>query len=185
MDTMQILGIVIFAGVLVIACLTPLLNKIKEKKEAKEKETRQKWELEEQKRNKEEIFNQLAFLAKEVFGVDLHLIHESGTQDEIVRIVNLRGHEAAQACVNQDKTNRGENIKLYIRPKDRDEYLHPEQFTWDEMAHEFKIAWSEKRNLAIQIAPELTNRMPHFSEFEPLKSYNAEYLLQKKAKSIS
>ena len=53
--------------------------------------------------------------------------------------------------------------------------------SWDEVSKQMKIAWASLRNLALEAVPELKDRLPHFSEFEPLKSYNADYLLKKKA----
>ena len=100
-----------------------------------------------------------------IFAVKLEDIHESTTQDEIVRIVNLLAIETSMACVNQDKYVRG--------GCGRD---------WSGSANLLKIKWSEARKFALKIAPELADRLPHFSEFEPLKSYNAEHLLKKKTK---
>lgn len=101
-----------------------------------------------------------------VFGIELDTIHESGTQDEVVRLVNLLAIETSVICVHQDKGKRKGNLHAAV----------------DGDVYSAKRKWSEARNLALQICPELEERLPHFSEFEPLKSYNAEHLLQKKVK---
>lgn len=90
--------------------------------------------------------------------------------DEIVRLVNLQAVNIAKLCVQQDKVNRG------IFSTSQDSYL-------DEELKSCKRNWSSSKNAVLKIEPNLDDRMPHFSEFEPLKSYNAEHLLKKKAKS--
>ncbi len=93
-------------------------------------------------------------------------VRESHVKEEIIRQVNLLAKQTAEACMNQDKANRGK-IETYRLGR---------------KAYELKIQWSKARDLALKIAPELADRLPHFSKFEPLKSYNAKHLLQKKAR---
>jgi len=70
------------------------------------------------------------------------------------------------ACVKRDK---------FIRRPNK------ESFGVQEYAIKEKREWTELRNFALEIAPRLADRLPHFSEFEPLKSHKAEELLQKKS----
>ena len=136
------------------------------------------------RKNKEEILNRLNEDAFETFCVELDTINEKGAQDEIVRIVNLLAHETSEACMNQDKFGRREKVRPYLNPGN-DDTLFPDYIPWSTVADRLKISWSKTRNLALQIAPELADRMPHFSQVEPLKSYNEEHLLQKKTNSVS
>ncbi len=125
----------------------------------------------------------LDYFCKKKFGVSLDSIHESHSQDEIVRIVNLLAYFTAEACVNQDKKNR--NVKVSSLDTHKYHYyFSPSGYfpdDWDEAAHDCKLTWSEYRKFALQVLPELESRLPHFSQVEPLKSYNKEYLLRKKA----
>ena len=136
-------------------------ERIEQNREAKEKQ-------------EEQILQQLMKEIANTFHFDLsgvreilEDIHEIYVQDEIVRFISLLACEVAEACVNQDKANRGET-----------QFYHLGQET-----SRLKAKWSKARMLALLIAPELANRLPHFSEFEPLKSYMEEHILQKKAKS--
>ena len=53
---------------------------------------------------------------------------------------------------------------------------------WDDEVSNLKQDWTEERKLALQICPKLADRLPHFSRFEPLKSYREEHIREKKAK---
>ena len=132
------------------------IGRPQEKKEEEEASRRASREAQ------ESILRNLSISLGLEFGVELETIHESNTQDEIVRIVNLRAIETANSCVHEDKKSRRGSSA-------------------DSSRYE-KNAWYQARSLALQICPELKNRLPHFSEFEPLKSYNAKNLLRKKAK---
>ena len=107
------------------------------------------------------------------FSVDPDKIHESATQDEIVRLVNLLACRTSLACMNQDKEVREEAV-----------YGKRKALSWDEESKVLKIEWAEARKLALRISPELAGRMPHFSEFEPIKSYREEHLKEKAEKSL-
>jgi len=157
METWKIIfnAVVVVFGLMSIVAL--ILYTKKEKEEYEEKASRDA---------KDKILDILQLKVDIMFGLELNKIYESGTQDEIVRIVNLLAHETASACEREDKARRGG-------------YFHPSQRS---DAGFKKREWSEKRNLALQVCPELKERLPHFSEFEPLKSYREEHLLQKKAK---
>lgn len=113
--------------------------------------------------------------------VELETIHESYTQDEIIREVNLLAYQTAMACVNQDKAGRGKKTDLCWHESANG---HTWTVSWDTEAREKKASWSEARKLALQICPELAERLPHFSKFEPLKSYREEHI-QKKARKKS
>jgi hypothetical protein len=166
----EVIAAMIFCGALVVLAVSGLVaggiaihkGELSRKKKAEE---------DERARLKERKNSTLLVLGHEVdrlFGVELSTIHETHTQDEIVRVVSLLAHQAAEACVNQDKAVRGEQVKY------SDDCYHS--------ANARKIDWSKARKLALQICPELKDRLPHFSEFEPLKSYNAEHQAQKQAK---
>lgn len=96
-----------------------------------------------------------------VLGIDLNTINEDGTKNEIIRVVNSLAKKTSFLCVQEDEYNRKKGS-------------YPSESVYDN-----KKKWAEARELAFNIAPELKDRMPHFSEFEPLKSYNAEHLIQK------
>lgn len=134
--------------------------------EAKEKKERK---LKEPEEKKERELNNRRVIALD-FGIDFHEIgtdQEGKAYDEIVRTVNLLAHRLAMICVKQDKANRsGEKSNSF----DNDVYNQK----WD---------WSYMRGKALKICPELIARMPHFSEFEPLKSYQEERIIQKKNQS--
>jgi len=156
---------------IVVVCFLPYIGyKNYKKKQKKEDEllekSRVQWAEEEKKRKEQETREHLVRTLRSAFGVELDTIHEQETQDEIIRIMNLLAYRAAAACVNQDKAIRGE------------EDLSREY----QDVGEIKLRWAEARKFILQIAPELTKLMPHFSEFEPLKSYRADHIRQKKAK---
>lgn len=131
-------------------------------------------------KRKQAILDDLRNAVHYAFCVELDTIHESYTQEEIVRVVNLLAYQTAVACVNEDKIGRGEGL---IKTEVVDwRQLTNHGFSWSEFAKSRKIEWSNRKKLALKIAPELTDRMPHFSEFEPLKSYNAERLRKKAEK---
>lgn len=94
------------------------------------------------------------------FQVDFDRINEKGTQDEIVRCVNILACRTAKDCFDQSCSSAEKRDIL------------------DDLSAKSKRAWLEARNSALEICPELEGRMPHFGEFEPLKSYNAEHLIQ-------
>jgi hypothetical protein len=98
-----------------------------------------------------QILANLTHEVSQVFAVDLAEVDAVETQNEIVRIVGILAHRAATACVNQVKSTYSDyDVRL------------------------LKLKWAEARRLALKIAPELAERLPHFSEYEPLKSSNAE-----------
>jgi hypothetical protein len=155
------------------------LKKRRERKNEEYKKSEEYYKKKREEDNKNSTFHYLKMEIKSVFSVDLELIKEMGTQDEIVRTVNLYAYKVAEACVNQDKFARGEKVKPYTEPSDT--YSVNPDYSWNERTHKLKKYWSEIRKLAIQALPELEKRIPHFSEFEPLKSYNEEHLRQKSA----
>jgi hypothetical protein len=150
---------------------------LKKKKEIGQKLEREKEDRLNLEREKQNILDNLQSRIREQFSVGLDMIKETTTQDEIVRVVNLVAHQVSVACVNQDKFARGEKVEPYKEPG-ASSYVEGD-YSWNERTHKLKRYWSEIRKLAIQALPELEKRMPHFSEFEPLKSYNEEYLKQK------
>ncbi len=135
-----------------------------------EKSSKKRDEKEKKERQHAGILSQLAYRAETLFGVEFDTIQEDDTQDEVVRIVNLLAFETATACVDEDKSRR--NGSKFGRGEVKD-------------VTDRKIEWSKARNFALLIAPELKDRLPHFSELEPLKSYNAEHLRQKAKKRAS
>lgn len=167
----QLLVIVIISTFILIIGGGILMNKLR-----REKKEIVKYECVLRERNEQmRVLHNFGVEIYNIFGVELGMVNESSTQDEIVRIVNLIAHQTALACVNQDKDGRGEQVESYPH--------HSVGIPgWENAAKALKRKWSNARNLALQAAPELKDRLPHFSEFEPLKSYNAEHLLQKKAK---
>lgn len=126
--------------------------------------------VEEEKEEREQQYklNEARSQARYEFGVDVKPPYKSQAYDEIVRIVNLLAQLTAKACVAQDKFVRSEKI---------DEIDH--NTTWDDEVNSRKRKWSQKRNLALRVCPELASRLPHFSEFEPLKSYREDHLREK------
>lgn len=137
-----------------------------------------------EKREKEKIIlRNLEIKVWNNFGVNLDEVSESETQNEIVRNVNLIAKQTSFACVNQIKVNMGEKIEPYITFSDDDKNMIFEiRMPWNKRVDFLKKTWFNTRQLALQIIPNAKDKMPHFSEFEPLKSYNAEHLLQKKNK---
>lgn len=127
-----------------------------QKKKFKKKE--KKWEMEE--------------YLPGLFGIEMgnNLEDKNKAYDEIVRLVNLEAVRTAEACVEQDKINRG------VGGEDIDRF-------YDYDVADLKADWAKMRNNALKLCPDLKDRLPHFSEFEPLKSYNAEHLLKKKQKT--
>ena len=171
--------ILVFNWIKVTNFLFPSLKRWREKKWNKEIQEIKDYQ---KKSDEEHKFIQFRTSCKDTFGFELETVNESGNQNEVIRIVNLLAFETSKVCVNQDIANRGKKVKKYIHPKDQDSLFH-DFVSWDTVVKDKKICWEETRKLALQIAPELKDRMPHFSEFEPLKSYNAEHLLKTKAKS--
>lgn len=112
--------------------------------------------------------------ARDEFDVDVDPPYENQAYDEIVRIVNILAQLTANACVAQDKFVRSEKI----------DEIHPST-SWDDEVSNRKWKWSNKRNSALRICPELASRLPHFSEFEPLKSYREEHLQEKANKKAA
>jgi hypothetical protein len=176
--------IILSALVFIFYCILLEFNPIKwffylifpkKKREKKQKEEQEKKDWEEKNKNraveveKQRIFNDLKYKVLEYFSVELEKIDQTGTQDEIVRVVNLLATEIAIACVNSDKAARGETVKPYYDPsKDK----HFQDFIpWAEVVMKKKILWAKSRNVAILAMHELESRMPHFSEYEPLKTY--------------
>jgi flagellar biosynthesis/type III secretory pathway M-ring protein FliF/YscJ len=140
----------------------------------REKDMRKLEQEEEEKEIKE--FNQKRpkEIAWEKFGLNLGstLIDKNVTYDEIIRQVNYLALQTARSCVKQDKANRRKGEKEIDKLYD----INNEVVS-------YKVKWSTMRKYALVVSPELGDRMPHFSEFEPLKSYNEEHLLKKKIKS--
>lgn len=163
--------LLVIVGILVVV-ITVIVRLVKERLAKEEAFT--EWSIqhsneqeEERKRYKEEerLRKEKLELEREVrrtFHVDLETVQEPTTQDEIIRIMDLLAFCAADACVNQDKALRGET----------------ELRRGEEVAG-YKLRWAYSRDLVLRVAPELVDRMPHFSEFEPLKSYREEHLRDK------
>ena len=80
--------------------------------------------------------------------------------------------------MNQDKEQRGEQVENSGRIVEGT--IDVQYHLWNTVVKWEKENWMYKRELAMQIYPKLKERMPHFSQIEPLKSYNENYLLQKK-----
>lgn len=116
---------------------------------------------------KQEILDCLQDEAHEAFGIELDTVHESATQDEIVRMMNLLAIKTATECVNYDKQVRG---------------VLDCSWNYKGGSARLKHEWSETRKLALRICPELASRLPHFSEFEPLKSYREKHIQEKARK---
>jgi hypothetical protein len=176
-----ILGLVIFAllfftaltnGELAIWLWYLVFPGLKRKKEKEEEKKRQEDNRRAQEEKQRGILYRLGIEVKRVFSVEPDTIHENTTQNEIVRVVNLLAYQTAVACVNQDKVARGEKkVEPYHNP--------------DAEASKLKIEWANIRKLALAICPELASRLPHFSEFEPLKSYREEHLQEKANKKVA
>ena len=143
----------------------------KEKQEEKEKE---------QKKTKERILKELKENVWKIFSVDLNHIHVSEVQDEVIRVVNSIAQETSVACVKQIKFQLGEKIGLYVRPDCDPTWFSP--ISWNQRADVLKKEWFNAKQLALQIIPNIGDKMPHFSQFEPLKSFNAEHILEKQTK---
>lgn len=140
---------------------------------------RSKQERREAARAPKRALEELKSSVSDVLLVDFDMIHEPGTQDEIVRVVNLRAHVASVMCVSQDRVARG--LAPLTDQIESNTFLA--YSGWDVEVSAARSDWSEARNIALEIAPELKDRMPHFSQFEPLKSYNEANLLRKRAGS--
>jgi hypothetical protein len=159
-----VLSWMLLATIVGICILIPTIYYVRVER-PRERRMEEEEKKEAERHHKEAILHDLDSKIQGVFHVELDTVHETTTQDEIVRIVNLLACQTAMACVKQEK---------YIRQGgDSDKYDH--------LPDGLKMEWLEARKLALQIVPDLADRLPHFSEFEPLKSYNAEHLLKKKA----
>lgn len=165
-----------------ITFFRPLSASCRKELEKRNEKREKEHKLQQEKHENEGIIYRLGVEVLNTFSVDLKTINETNTQDEIIRIVNLLAYRVAVACVNSDKSARGEKVELYVDP---DENEHFSGRPWSVIVTMLKVRWLNRKNLALQICPELKDRLPHFSEFEPLKSYNTEHLLQKKAKQQS
>ncbi|MFA5773202.1 MAG: hypothetical protein WC908_00820 [Candidatus Paceibacterota bacterium] len=168
--------ILVFNWIKVTNFLFPSLKRWREKKWNKEIQEIKDYQ---KKSDEEHKFIQLRTSCKDTFGFELETVNESGNQNEVIRIVNLLAYETSEACVKQNMENRGKKVKKYVHPKDQNN-LFPDFISWDTVVQRRKISWAETRELALKIVPELKDQMPHFSEFDPLKSYSAKHLLKKK-----
>jgi hypothetical protein len=125
-------------------------------------------------KEEEDSLHQLRYDVNSTFGVKLEDVHENTAQDEMVRVVNLLAFLVSEACVNQEKESRHVAVAF-----------PPHSTHWGDYEVRIRKAkWAVARNLAIQLIPELADRLPHFSEFEPLKSYREEHLEQKRRKAL-
>ncbi len=149
-------------GIIVIVVLTLLVGVWYLDIELPRREKKER-EREKKESTRQELLRLLEERVHNAFSFELDTIHESDTQDEIVRVVNLLARRTAEACFNQETTTDSCS---------------------DYEVGCLKRRWSDTRKLALQIAPQLADRMPHFSDFEPLKSYREEHL-QEKAKKQS
>jgi hypothetical protein len=166
MDTSSIVIVVsVFLIIAAVFAIRACLRNERLCKQRQQKEEDESLRLREEADRRDDLRSKI----NEIFGIELEKIHEGSSQDEIVRFVNLLAFSVAKSCVDQDKGIRGGRIK----ESDLD-YLNNN-------VRPRKAAWAKARNLAIQAIPELKDRLPHFSEVEPLKSYNTEHLLQKRA----
>lgn len=144
-------------------------NAIKREKERKLKEPeKRKREKEERKREnasnrREHSLDDFGIYAYQMDGGN----EETKVKDEMVRIINLLAQKIASLCTVQNKAN--------IEGK-------YETSSIDSSVEREKTLWSFERGRVLEIWPELKDRMPHFSEFEPLKSYKEEHLLKKEAR---
>ncbi|MEI7688754.1 MAG: hypothetical protein WCI91_01055 [Candidatus Nomurabacteria bacterium] len=134
------------------------------------KKSKEEWKLKNDELNRINIENEKNQFALYKFGVKLgtNLQSNNYAYDEIIRIVNLIAINVSQLCVEQDKINRSDS-KIW------------EKKCIDEQLKEIKTKWAEMRESAVYIKSDLINHLPHFSEYEPLKSYNAENNLRKKS----
>ena len=157
-----------FAIFFAIICFTIYCGYTFVAKPRKQNKEQEEQERREQREKDHEIAYKKLIVEKflpSCFGVEMRDNLEKD-YDEIVRLVNLEAIKTAQACVKQDKSNR-ENFEHLTRFFDHD-------------VNDLKRSWAEMRNNALKLCPNLKDRLPHFSEFEPLKSYNEEHLIQKK-----
>jgi hypothetical protein len=159
----------------------------KRRRENERQEGNRKW------KEQNDLYH-LRRIVDNLFRFDLDEVKESVNQDEIVRLVNLMAVQTAMACVKQDKACRGgKEEPFYSCANNACEELcwanierDPRIISWHQGASWFNVVesrkgtWANVRKIALQIAPELKDRLPHFSEFEPLKSYNEEHLLGKR-----
>lgn len=145
--------------------------KRRKKEEQKKQEEQERENRRDEEQEKEYERKEIEVHIPNTFSVKLGntLEDKNKAYDEIVRLVNLEAVRTAKVCVKQDKKNRG------------DDGGYDEHFDSD--VADLKLSWAKMRNNALKLNPKLRDRMPHFSEFEPLKSYNEEHLLKKKAKS--
>jgi len=171
-----------------LGIVTHYLILYSKRKREKRKKMREKEYAESKKRYDDKEKKEEARIARidlkeevwETFSVDIDKADESVTRDEIIRNVNLVAQQVSYACVNQIKVNNGEKIEPYITFDDDDTNMVLERkIPWNKRVGDLKKTWYEVRQLALQVIPNFGDKMPHFSEFEPLKSYNEKYLLQK------
>jgi len=171
-----------------LGIVTRYLILYSKRKREKRKKMREKEYAESKKRYDDKEKKEEARIARidlkeevwETFSVDIDKADESVTRDEIIRNVNLVAQQVSYACVNQIKVNNGEKIEPYITFDDDDTNMVLERkIPWNKRVGDLKKTWYEVRQLALQVIPNFGDKMPHFSEFEPLKSYNEKYLLQK------
>lgn len=203
----EALELLLWVGFVLLLCLVAVVifftfvEKRREKKRVKEQAEKEALEerarkaqqqahqayMEKPEQREKELLAQLRGYVWARFGVELNTVHESTTQDEIIRMVNLSACEVATVCVEQDRARRGEVYKKtpchFDYPEVRSTSCSNDDITWDQVVLWKKRRWFEARRLALQICPELTSRLPHFSEFEPLKSYREEHLRDKAAKA--
>ncbi|MDR3519950.1 MAG: hypothetical protein P4L63_03655 [Candidatus Pacebacteria bacterium] len=126
-----------------------------------------------------ETFSQLKAKTRKIFDVELENIDQEPVRKKVIETVNLLGRTAAVNCLMQNRYNRGEDVGT---PRSFFGENHP-NISWDESARRAKIAWAKARDIATMILLEHYkkmvppgdpwNDMQHFSELEPLKSYNA------------
>ena len=147
-------------------------KKAQEEWDSKAGEREEQKRLALQKKEDEEKEKQAQILPDSVwysFHVKLDSINEPEIQDEIVRIVNLAAVKVAIVAMNQDKKSRG------IEIDDRYEWAtetYP-YVKWDRGDFgKYNSEWTDLRGLCLKILPALKDRVPHFSQFEPLKSYS-------------
>lgn len=157
-----------FACILILGGLWYLVAIVEPKRQ--EKESRKEKEKRNRKREKDKKEHERWEMEESLpnfFGVEISDNFEDNSKayDEIVRLVNLEAIRTAISCVKQDKENRGVNKDVSVF------------FDYD--VADQKGSWAKMRNNALKLNPNLKDRLPHFSEFDPLKSYNEEHLLKK------
>lgn len=173
MDTQLLVAAIAFAISITIVSPFAIRNyyhiKNKEKQEGEEKQKSIKRKEEEEKKYKK---SEKKYIAMTYFGVKLGKTPESKSKayDEIVRLVNLEALQTAKACVHQDKANREKTNQSELEDVNNEVY-------------DLKKNWAFLRKQALKISTSLKDRIPHFSEFEPLKNYREEHILQKKNQS--